>query len=58
MIPQICRFDHRHMSLSDVIAMADDIKARDEARELAGDEEQPEDNHDAEIARYEDDLND
>jgi hypothetical protein len=46
------------MSLSDVIAMADDIKARDEARELAGDEEQPEDNHDAEIARYEDDLND
>ena len=52
------KFNHRRISLSDVIALADDIRARDEARELAGDEEQSEENHDAEIAGYEDDLND
>lgn len=46
------------MTTSDMESKIDDIKARDEARELAGDEEQLEENHDAEIARYEDDLND
>jgi hypothetical protein len=46
------------MSLGDVVSLAADIRARDEARELTGDDEQAEDNHDAEIARYEDDLND